>query len=148
MWNKLAEGIIRYRLLFIILIGIITIFMGFKATTVTMSYDFARTVPPNDPDMVYLNQFKEQFGEDSNIIVVGMKDSAVYKLDNFLALRELTQNIKGINGVTEVVSLPVLKMILKDTANNKFAFANIFPNTIETQAELDSLLNVAIGQRI
>ena len=96
MWNKLAEGIIRYRLPFIVLIGLITLFMAFFASTVEMSYDFTRTVPPEDPDMVYLNNFKEQFGEDSNIIAIGMKDSSIYELNNFLAFRELTTNIKNI----------------------------------------------------
>jgi len=148
MWNRLAEGIIRYRLLFIILISIITVFMGYKATTVTMSYDFARTVPPNDPDMVFLNNFKDQFGEDSNIIAIGMKDSAVYTLNNFEALRELTNNIRKITGVTQVVSLPILKMISKDTANSKFYFSNIFPDKINSQAELDSLLTVMMGQKV
>src|SRR6187402_242010 len=58
MWNKLAAGIIRYRLPFIVLIGLITVVMAFYASKVEMSYDFSRTVPPGDPDMVYLNNFK------------------------------------------------------------------------------------------
>ena len=148
MWNKLAEGIIRYRLPFIILIGLITLVMAFYASKVEMSYDFTRTVPPEDPDMVYLNKFKEQFGEDSNIIAVGMKDSSVYELNNFLAFRELTQNIKNINGVVQVVAIPRLKMILKDTANAKFYLSNIFPDTISSQAQLDTLLQLMMGQKV
>ena len=48
-----------------------------------MSYEFARTVPPDDPDMLYHDQFKAQFGEDANLIAVGMKDSAIYQADKF-----------------------------------------------------------------
>jgi predicted RND superfamily exporter protein len=148
MWNKVAEAIIKYRLPLIILIGIITVFMGYHATKIVMSYDFARTVPPEDPDLIYFNKFKEQFGEDGNIIAVGMKDSSVYQLENFTALRELTTDIKKINGVNEVVALPTLKMILKDTANTKFYLSDIFPNTVSSQAELDSLLGITLNQRI
>jgi len=148
MWNKVAEAIIKYRLPLIILIGIITVFMGYHATKIVMSYDFARTVPPEDPDLIYFNKFKEQFGEDGNIIAVGMKDSSVYQLENFKALRELTNDIKKINGVNEVVALPTLKMILKDTANTKFYLSDIFPNTVSSQAELDSLLGITLNQRI
>jgi predicted RND superfamily exporter protein len=148
MWNKLAEGIIRYRLPLSILIALITIFMGYHAAKVEMSYEFARTVPPDDPDMLYHDQFKAQFGEDANLIAVGLKDSAIYQLPNFLAFRELTREIKKITGVTEVLSLPVLKLIQKDTANAKFFLADIFTDTISTQAELDSLLQVALNQRI
>lgn len=148
MWNKLAEGIIRYRLPLSILIGLITVVMGYYATKVEMSYEFARTVPPDDPDMLYHDKFKAQFGEDANLIAVGLKDSAIYKLENFQAFRELTREIKKINGVTEVLSLPVLKLILKDTANSKFLLADVFPETISSQADLDSLLGVAMNQRI
>jgi len=148
MWNKLAEGIIRYRLPLSILIALITIFMGYHAAKVEMSYEFARTVPPDDPDMLYHDQFKAQFGEDANLIAVGLKDSAIYQLPNFLAFRELTREIKKITGVTEVLSLPVLKLIQKDTANAKFFLADIFTDTISTQADLDSLLQVALNQRI
>ena len=148
MWNSLAEAIIRYRLVFLMVIAVITAFMGWQATKIVMSYDFARTVPPEDPDLMYFNSFKQKFGEDGNIIVVGMQDSAVYQLDNFLAYRDLGNNIKKINGVTEVISLPNLKMIVKDTAQKNFYFQSIFPEKITAQNELDSLLQKALDQKI
>ncbi|HTE33512.1 MAG TPA: efflux RND transporter permease subunit [Chryseolinea sp.] len=148
MWNRLAEGIIRYRLLLSILIGFITVLMGYYASKVEMSYEFARTVPPDDPDMLYHEQFKAQFGEDANLIAVGMKDTAVYKLNNFKAFRELTASIRKINGVTQVLSLPVLKMVLKDTVNSRFYLSDIFNDSIATQEDLDSLLQIARDQRI
>lgn len=148
MWNKLSQVIIQYRLPFIIAIGLITVFMGYQATKIVMAYDFARTVPPEDPDLLYFNSFKQKFGEDGNIIVVGMQDSAVYRLDNFTALRELASEIKRIDGVTEVISLPTLKMIVKDTAQKNFNFKLIFPDKIASQQELDSLLQKALDQKI
>ncbi len=58
MWSKIADLIIRFRILLIAVIGAITLFMGYYAAQVEMSYDFMRTVPPHDPDMVFLNHFK------------------------------------------------------------------------------------------
>lgn len=148
MWNRLAEGIIRYRLPLSIVIGIITIFMGYYASKVEMSYEFARTIPPDDPDMLYHEQFKAQFGEDANLIAVGVRDSSIYQLENFKAFRELTREIKKISGVTAVLSLPVLPLILKDTANQNFFLSEIFNDSITTQQQLDSLLGVALDQKI
>jgi uncharacterized protein len=148
MWNKVAQLIIRFRALFIVFIGLTTVVMGYYASQVQMSYDFARTVPADDPDMVMLTQFRKQFGEDGNIIAVGMKDSGVFKLQNFLAFRELSREIRKIEGVNEVVSLPALKMILKDTAKSKFYLHPIFPDTIASQEHLDSLMSITRGQRI
>ena len=143
MWNRLAEGIIKYRLPLIVIIGLITVFMGFKATQVQMSYDFARTVPPEDPDMLEFVKFKNQFGEDGNIIAVGMQDSAIYQMKNFEALRQLTKEIKSISGVNDVLGLASMKMILKDTVNTRFYLAPVFPDSIASQAEFDSALVLA-----
>ncbi|MBL0742237.1 efflux RND transporter permease subunit [Chryseolinea lacunae] len=148
MWNKVAEAIIKYRLSLSIIIGIITIFMGYYASRVEMSYEFARTVPLDDPDLIYLNKFRQQFGEDANLIAVGVKDSAIYKLDNFKAYRDLTKDIKKITGVTEVLSLPVLKMISKDTVKQRFFLTDVFSDTISSQQHLDSLLGIAMDQKI
>jgi uncharacterized protein len=146
MWNRLAEGIIIYRLPLILVIAAITMFMGFKATQVQMSYDFARTVPPEDPDMVAFNEFKKQFGEDGNVIAVGMQDSAIYTLESFDRFRQFHREIKKISGVNDVLSLPSMKMIEKDTAKAKFILTAVFPDSISSQAELDSAFKIAGGQ--
>jgi predicted RND superfamily exporter protein len=148
MWNKLAGWLIQYRLYLMLAIGAITVFMAYHASKVEMSYDFARTVPPSDPDMIALERFREQFGEDANIIAVGMLDSSVYRLDNFLAFKRLTHDVREIEGVNNVISLPVIRMILKDTAESRFYLAEVFPDSIQTQSQLDSALEVARGQRI
>jgi hypothetical protein len=148
MWNKIAEYIIKFRLALITIIGIVTVIMGYYASRVEMSYDFARTVPLEDPDMIELEKFRAQFGEDGNVIAVGVKDSALYQLENFLAYRDLTKEIKNINGVKEAISLPVLPIILKDTLNRKFYTKRLFPDTISSQTELDSLLDIALHQRV
>lgn len=148
MWSKIADFVIKYRLPLITLIGIITIVMGYYASKVEMSYDFARTVPLDDPDMIDLNKFRAQFGEDGNVIAVGVKDSSLYQLKNFEAYQQLTRDIKNIEGVKEAISLPVLPIMIKDTANRKFYSRRIFPDEIATQAELDSLLAIALNQKI
>src|SRR5688572_6824820 len=121
--------------------------MGYQASKVQMSYDFARTVPLNDPDMILMQQFRQQFGEDVNIIAIGLKDSAIYEQKNFEALRDFGREVKQNGGVNEVVSLPLPRMILKDTANTRFYLANIFPEKFRDGNQFDSLLAVARTQR-
>lgn len=147
MWNRIADFIIRFRTLLITIIGVITLFMGFFATKVEMSYDFMRTVPLTDPDMIFLNRFKAQFGEDGNMMAIGVKDSSIYKLDNFKKLKTFSNEIRKIEGVGEVLSLPLLRVISKDTAQKKFYFESLFPEQIQSQQQLDSLLAVARDQK-
>lgn len=147
MWSRIADNIIRLRIWFMALIGAITLVMGYYALQVEMSYEFTRTVPLDDPDMVFFTNFKKQFGEDGNMMAIGVKDSALYQLNNFNKYRELSERIRKIEGVNEVLSLPLLKIIEKDTAARKFYLAPLFPQVIDTQQHLDSLLSFALGQK-
>src|ERR1041385_7638965 len=147
MWDKVAALIIRFRLPLIILIGLITGVMGYYASKVEMSYDLARTVPADDPEMVFLQQFKKQFGEDANIIGLGVQDSTIYSLKNFNHFRELNNIIKSTKGVNNVFSLPEVKIIRKDTVNKKFKVDPLFPKEVKDQKQLDSLLGVLRGQK-
>lgn len=148
MWDKIALLIIRYRLPLIALITVITGIMGYYATKVQMSYDFARTVPLNDPDMIMLQDFRKQFGEDGNIIAIGFRDSAIYEQKNFEAYRDFARTVRQISGVSEVIALPLLKMILKDTEKSRFYLANIFPEAIRNEQEFDSLMGIARDQKL
>lgn len=147
MWTRLAHFIIKFKLPLALLILLITVWMGFHARKVELSYDFRGTVPATDPDQIFFNQFRSQFGEDGNIIAIGLKDSSIYHYRNFEKLRELCVALKWIEGVTNVISLPQLKMMLKDTVNKKFVLRDIFPARISSQAELDSLLKESRKQR-
>lgn len=147
MWDKIASFIIRFRLLLIVVICLITVVMGYYATKVEMSYDLARTVPADDPEMIFLQQFKRQFGEDANIIGVGLQDSAIYSLQNFNRFRELNKSIKSIAGVNNLLSLTELKIIRKDTAHKRFQLDALFPKEVGSQHELDSLMGVLRTQK-
>ena len=147
MWTKVAGFIIKQRLPLIFLIGVITVFMGYYATRVEMSYDLNRTVPPEDPEMLFLNETKEQFGEDMNIIGVGLKDSSVYSLKNFEEFMKLGNNVRIIPGVTNVISLPRMKILVKDTTSDRFREINIFSEHIGTQSELDSMMGTVRKQK-
>ena len=147
MWTRLAQFIIRFRLPLIGVILAITVVMGYYATKVEMSYDPGRTVPQDDPEMVFLQKFKKQFGEDGNIIAVGLRDSAIFQLKNFNRFRELNKQIKNIEGVNNLLSMPEVKIIRKDTANVRFYLDALFPKDVQTQNQLDSLLGALRTQK-
>ncbi|HEY5691249.1 MAG TPA: MMPL family transporter [Cyclobacteriaceae bacterium] len=147
MWTRLAHFIIKYRLPLVLLIGAITVFMGYHARNAEMSYDFRGTVPANDPEQIFFTEFRKQFGEDGNIVAVGLKDSAIYKYENFEKLREFCVEVKKMTGVNDVISLPQIKQIEKDTAKTQFILTDVFPGMITSQDQLDSLLLEAQKQK-
>ncbi len=137
----------KYRLTLVILIGVITLFMGYHARKAEMSYDFAKTVPMDDPDMITFMGFKSLFGEDGNLIAIGVKDSSLYEVQNFELFRRLSDSIKTFVGVNEVYSLPQIERLEKDTAERKFDLNPIFRSEITNQAEMDSLIQLAFDQK-
>lgn len=147
MWNNLERFILQFRLPLILLIAGITVFMGFQARKVELSFEFNKTVPANDPDMIFFQKFRAEYGEDGNIVALGLKDSAIYKIESFRELRKLSVRLRSIEYVTEVISLPLIKRIEKDTAATQFRLANVFPDEVNSQEELDSLLTEAFNQR-
>lgn len=121
--------------------------MGYHGRKVEMSYDFRGTVPANDPEQLFFTEFKEQFGEDGGIVAIGLKDSSIYQYKNFEKLREFCVSVKQIPGVNDVISLPQIKMMEKDTARKQFRLVDIFPGKVKSQHELDSLLKEAAKQK-
>jgi len=147
MWTKLSHIIIKYRLLLVGILVVITAFMGYKAKDVEMSFDFAKTVPNDDPDMMVFQKFKSLFGEDGNLMALGIHDSAIYNADNFKKLRALSKKVSELPGVNDVLSLPLVKRLEKDTAEKKFILNPIFKEFPKTKHDFDSLLKVTTDQK-
>ncbi|MBT33886.1 MAG: hypothetical protein CMO01_29845 [Thalassobius sp.] len=141
MWTWFAHFILRNRLLLIISLVLLTAFMGFMGRKAELSYDFMKIVPDDDPDMIYFRDFNRLFGEDANMFAIGMKDSAIYELDNFLALAEFGDAIAAEDGINEVMSLPRSFYLSNNKVEKKFEPAKVFETLPKTQKELDSLLN-------
>ena len=71
MWNTLGSFSLRNRFWVLIVLGLLTLFFGFFATKVQMTYDFVKMVPQDDVDYLDYVKFKETFGEDGSIVVIG-----------------------------------------------------------------------------
>ncbi|QCK13606.1 hypothetical protein DCC35_01970 [Mangrovivirga cuniculi] len=147
MWTSISHIILKFRVILIAIIAVITGFMAFKAKDLEVSYDFAKIVPPSDSLMINYQAFKKQFGEDANLLVLGMKDSSVYELENFQNLYYLTNELENLEGVNNVLSLASMQILEKNTSERRFDPKPIFKSVPETDEELDSLLSVAADQR-
>lgn len=143
MWIKLAHFIIRFRLGLILLLAGITAVMAYKIPSLQLSYDYVEAVPDDDPSMVYYKQFKERFGEDANLLVIGIKDSALYQTNNFRRFKYFSDEVAKLPGVKYTVALPKLQALTKNTETKQFELQPVFSSIPDDQTELDSLLNTA-----
>jgi len=123
----------------VILAGI-TVFMGYQASNIKWSYNLANIVPPDDPDMVYFKQFRETFGEDGNIMALGVQDSSIYEFAQFKKFSQLVKDLENKEGIRNVLGLPNLQKLEKNNAKKAFELKPVFESIPEDQKELDSLL--------
>ncbi|MDD3686900.1 MAG: MMPL family transporter [Bacteroidales bacterium] len=152
MWTKIARLILRNRIAFLTAVGIITIFMGYQASQIEMDYHYANMLSKDDP--VYLDnvKFKKTFGDEANGIVIGIVDKDIFNIKKFQALQKLCvelKKIKNVSGVLTVCNAVNIRQVTKQDENGvnrrQFETYNMFPDKIESQAQLDSLKNVFLS---
>ena len=139
MWKYLVRIILRNRLANLIIIGLITAFMGYQATKIQLSYEMVKMLPITDSASIDYENFKQTFGEDGSVFFVGVQDEKLFQLDEFKDWYDLTYDLKKIEGVEEVVSLAKLYQLTRNDSLKKFDFNPVFTAKPTTQAELDSL---------
>lgn len=142
MWIFLVRHILRYRLINLIVIGLITIFLGYKATQVEMSYESASLLPASDSVNIIYKEFKDRFGKDGSVLVVAIQDDDLFQLEKFNDFYDLTDNVKEIDGVEAVVSIAQIFNLIKNDSIKKFDFQPIIHQKARNQAEVDSIKNV------
>ncbi len=142
MWHSLGTFTIRNRFWLLVAMGVITLFFGYFATKVQMTYDFAKVVPQDDPDFIDYVKFKETFGEDGNILVIGTRHPDVFKLGYFNDWYDLNKEIEGIEGVEKVVSLGNIYSLDRNDSLAQLTAHPLLQQKPKTQAELDSILGI------
>ncbi len=139
MFNWLSRFILRQRYPLVVVVGLITIFMGWKATDIQLSYDFAKILPATDPDYKAYAKFKEMFGEDGSVMVMGVEDKNFYTVEKFNGWWELGEEIRKIDGIEAVVSVAKLYTVNKNDSLKKFVLKPIVNGKVTSQAEMDSI---------
>lgn len=142
MWFNLAGIILRYRISILIVIGFITMYMGYRAFEAHMSYTYAQMLPQSDTIFVEYNYFKSIFGEEASGFVVGVKDPDIFQKDRFNNYSELVKTIKTQYGIQNIMSIGQTVNIVKNDSLQKFEFKPLFPEHVQTQADIDSLSDI------
>jgi uncharacterized protein len=147
MWEFLVRFILRYRLSILISIFVLTIFMAWQGTKVHLSYEMAQMLPETDSVFIKYADFRNTFGEDGNIVFIGIEDSRFFELENFNKWYDIALQIKEIDGVTEVLSITNIPLIQRNDERRKFELVQLMVSKPASQEELDSLVNKFFGQK-
>ncbi|MGI8581086.1 MAG: efflux RND transporter permease subunit [Chitinophagaceae bacterium] len=142
MWKSLAKFVLKFRLPLLIILLALTGVMAYFASKVQLSYEFAKAIPTDNPKYQEYLSFREKFGEDGNLLVIGVQTNNFFNLNTFNAFNNLTQELKSIPHVEDALSISSAVNLIKDTATEKLKSIPIFSKTVSSQEELDSSKSV------
>jgi len=145
MWEFIARQVLKFRLYLLILLLAATAFMAYHASKVQMSYDFTRTVPRDNAKYVEYEAFRKKFGEDGNLLVVGIQTDKLFQQSVFSDYVALGDQLRKIKGVVSVLDVPSAFNLIKNEITQKLSATRIFPAHFLSQSEIDSGKAVLLG---
>lgn len=142
MWKFLSTSILKHKLYYTTGILLMTAFMAYQALKMELSYEFAKILPDNDSTFIQYQEFKKQFGEDGNVMVIGFEDKQLFQLNKFRDWHALSKEIKDIQGVRDLISISTIYNLKANDSLQKFDFTPVVPSAIHNQAQVDSIKEV------
>jgi predicted RND superfamily exporter protein len=145
MWESIARLVLKFRLFWLIVLLSVTGFMAYRASRVKLSYDFNSAIPTDNPKYKAYQEFRKKFGEDGNVLVIGVQTDKLFQQAIFMDYIRLTEDLKKVPGVDDVLGVASAINLVKDTATQKPRAIPIFPANPASQAEIDSGKSVLLG---
>ncbi|WP_242130774.1 efflux RND transporter permease subunit [Aestuariivivens marinum] len=140
-WDVVARLILRNKIIILITIVLVTLIFSMKWENMRFTYTEANLLP-NDHDVnITYNNFLKTFGEEGNLIVLGVKDSSLFSVEKFNAWNRLSDSFKKYNEVETVISIKDLQKLIKDTDNEKFKLQPFIKDSIKSISDLNQLQN-------
>ena len=135
-WSAVARFILRNRTLLLILIGVITVLLASQWKYMRFTYTEANLLPDDHEVNVQYNKFLDEFGEEGNLIVLGVKDTALFTPANFTEWNLLSEDLRKAPEVDLTLSIGDLKKLQKQKDSEGFELVPFIQDTVFTKENL------------
>jgi predicted RND superfamily exporter protein len=119
-WELIARVVLRNRILMLSIIVAITVLLAMQWKNIHFTQTEANMLPDDDIVNVEYNAFLNKFGEEGNLVVIGVKDKTLFTPKAYAAWGKLMNSLKGDKAVDLVISINDLKKLQKNEALEKF----------------------------
>lgn len=138
-WDSVSNLILRNRILIISFLILATSFFISQWQYIKFSNTEANLLPDkHEVNLEYLD-FTDKFGEEGNLIVIGIKDSLLFTTENLNAWNNLSKVLKDTNFVESVIAIGDLQKLKKDKKKQQFYLEPFIKDTITSDIELISI---------
>lgn len=138
-WEVVARLILRNKIGILVAIILATLFFSYQWKYMRFTYTEANLLPDDDEVNITYNEFLNIFGEEGNLVVLGVKDSTLFTVEKLNAWNKLSEDFKSYPEVETVVSINDLKKLVKDTEQEKFVLKPFIKDSLVSIAQIDTL---------
>ena len=145
--NRLAESIVKFKWLIIIIVLSLTIFLGYQINNLHINSDIISSLPDDDHAAQLYKEIGTQFGgNDMGLIVLETDD--VFKAEVIQRIKQITDSLKYTDGVSFVTSLTnILDIKSSEWGIEIGKLVDEYDLPIE-QSQLDSLKNYVFSKEM
>jgi predicted RND superfamily exporter protein len=137
-WSAVARFILRNRSAILIVIAAITVLLALQWKHMRFTYTEANLLPDDHEVNLEYTKFLEEFGEEGNLIVIGVKDSTLFTPEKFTAWTNLSNLINEHAEVDLTLSVGDLKKLEKRKDTLGFELVPFIRDTVFTQKNLEA----------
>jgi len=135
-WSAIARFILRNRTLILIIIAVITVLLALQWKHMRFTYTEANLLPDDHENNIEYNKFLQEFGEEGNLIVLGIKDSSLFTPQNFKAWNKLSKELGAADEVELTLSIGDLQKLEKRTDTEGFKMVPFIQDSVFTNQNL------------
>ena len=140
-WDVTARLILRNKIIILVGIIITTFLLAQKWDNMRLAYSEANMLPDDHEVNITYNNFLKIFGEEGNLIILGVKDSTLFTVEKLNAWNNLSEKFKQNQAVETVISIKDLQKLVKDTKKEKFNLEPFIKDSITSISQIETLQN-------
>ena len=138
-WEVVARLILRNKIAILIAIVLATIFFSYQWKYMRFTYTEANLLPDDNPVNVTYNEFLKIFGEEGNLVVLGVKDSTLFTVEKLNAWNKFSEDFKQYGEVEAIISIKDLQKLVKNNREEKFDLEPFIKDSIHSIAQIKAL---------
>lgn len=119
-WELVARVVLRNKILMLSIVVLITIFLGLQWKNISFTYTEANLLPDDDRANVEYNAFLDKFGEEGNLVIIGLKNDVLFTPKAYKAWGEMMHNLQENKETELVLSVANLKKLTKNDSTQTF----------------------------
>lgn len=136
-WNGIARLILRNREVVLGLVILVTVFMVFQWRHIEFTHTEANLLPDDHPVNEEYNEFVDRFGEEGNLIILGVSNTSINTYQQFNAWNELSDTLATFPEIDFVLSTANLPDLKKSEDNKRFVIDDLLDKRLTSQKELE-----------